>query len=151
MKVTVRRGGSADAGVAADLWLRARAAARATIPPPRHTNEDVRRWFASHVVQELELWLAESVDREVVGMLVLDGPWVDQLYLDPDWIGRGIGTRLIEFAKNQRPAGLRLWTFASNRRAQRFYERNGFLEVQRTDGRHNEERAPDIEFAWPGP
>jgi ribosomal protein S18 acetylase RimI-like enzyme len=44
--------------------------------------------------------------------------------------------------KARRPGGLRLWTFVSNERAQRFYERWGFEEVERTDGRDNEERSP---------
>jgi GNAT superfamily N-acetyltransferase len=56
----------------------------------------------------------------------------------------------IELAKRERPDGLRLWTFASNLRAQRFYERHGFVEAQRTDGRGNEERAPDILYVWAG-
>ena len=36
----------------------------------------------------------------------------------------------------------------SNVGAQRFYERHGFVEIDRTDGRRNEERAPDILYAW---
>jgi hypothetical protein len=48
------------------------------------------------------------------------------------------------------PEGLRLWTFASNAGAQRFYERHGFVETRRTDGRDNEERAPDILYVWGG-
>jgi ribosomal protein S18 acetylase RimI-like enzyme len=38
----------------------------------------------------------------------------------------------------------------TNERAQRFYERHGFTEVERTDGSDNEERAPDIQYAYPG-
>jgi hypothetical protein len=32
----------------------------------------------------------------------------------------------------------------------RFYERHGFVEAERTDGRRNEERAPDIRYVWDG-
>jgi hypothetical protein len=60
------------------------------------------------------------------------------------------GACLVELAKRERPDGLRLWTFASNLRAQRFYERHGFVEAQCTDGRGNEERAPDILYVWAG-
>jgi hypothetical protein len=42
------------------------------------------------------------------------------------------------------------WTFESNVRAQRFYERQGFVAARRTDGRDNEEGAPDILFVWRG-
>ena len=86
----------------------------------------------------------------LVGILVLEGRWVDQLYVEPGLTGRGIGGRLLDVAKRERPDGLRLWTFASNVRAQRFYERHGFTEAERTDGRGNEERAPDILYVWPG-
>jgi ribosomal protein S18 acetylase RimI-like enzyme len=102
------------------------------------------------VIPKLELWLAECPDRKVVGMLVLDDEWIDQLYVDPDLTGDGIGAQLLEIAKRERPGHLRLWTFVSNTGAQRFYERNGFKEVERTDGTRNEERAPDIQYAWPG-
>jgi GNAT superfamily N-acetyltransferase len=147
--MTVRRGTHADARAAADLWLRARRAAHGAIPPPVHDDEDVRAWFASRVVVELELWVAETPARALAGILVLDGPWIDQLYVEPTLTGRGIGAELLALAKRERPSGLRLWTFASNAGAQRFYERHGFVAVRRTDGSDNEERSPDILYAWP--
>jgi ribosomal protein S18 acetylase RimI-like enzyme len=57
---------------------------------------------------------------------------------------------MLSVAKRERPRGLRLWTFASNTPAQRFYERHGFVEMDRTDGQDNEERAPDILYTWRG-
>ena len=32
----------------------------------------------------------------------------------------------------------------------RFYRRHGLVDLERTDGSANEERAPDIRMAWPG-
>jgi GNAT superfamily N-acetyltransferase len=151
MDLVLRRGGPPDALAAAELWLRARRSATGAIPPPAHPDDDVRSWFTTRVVADLELWLAEDVPaRTLAGLLVLDGAWLAQLYVDPDRTGRGIGASLLELAKRQRPGGLRLWTFVSNAGAQRFYERHGFVEVLRTDGRDNEEGAPDIQYAWPG-
>jgi GNAT superfamily N-acetyltransferase len=71
--------------------------------------------------------------------------------VEPSRTGRGIGAGLVNVAKRQRPAGLRLWTFASNTGAKRFYERHGFAEIDRTDGWDNEEGAPDILYGWGGP
>jgi GNAT superfamily N-acetyltransferase len=147
----VRRATAHDAAAAADLWLRARRAAVDAIPPHVHNDAGVRGWFASHVVKDLELWLVEDADGEVAGILVLDGSWLDQLYVEPTMTGRGIGSRLVDVAKRARPDGLRLWTFASNERAQRFYERHGFVARRRTDGRDNEEGAPDILYVWGNP
>ena len=38
----------------------------------------------------------------------------EPLYVDPDFTGQGIGSRLIEVAKAASPAGLDLWTFQAN-------------------------------------
>jgi GNAT superfamily N-acetyltransferase len=148
MELVIRRGTADDARAAADLWLRARHAALGTIPAPVHTVEEVRDWFATHVVPETELWLAEA-DCALAAILVIAGDDLDQLYVSPELTGRGIGSALVEHAKRLRPGGLELWTFESNAGAQRFYARHGFVAVRRTDGRDNEERAPDVRYAWP--
>jgi GNAT superfamily N-acetyltransferase len=150
MPFWVRRGREADARAAANLWLRARMSSVDTIPAPVHDDEDVRAWFASHVVAETELWIATDSAGTLVGILVLEADWVDQLYVEPTMTGQGIGAQLLSLAKRQRPERLRLWTFAANHGAQRFYERHGFVETDRTDGRDNEEGAPDILYTWPG-
>jgi GNAT superfamily N-acetyltransferase len=147
----IRRGGADDARAAADLYLRARAAAlrSGSIPAGVHDDDDVRGYFAAHIVQDCELWLAEE-DGVLAGILVLDGDMIDHLYVEPERTGRGIGSALLAVAERERPEGLRLWTFQSNAGAQRFYERHGFVAVRRTDGRGNEERAPDVLYARGG-
>jgi GNAT superfamily N-acetyltransferase len=100
------------------------------------------------VVEEHEVWLACVGDGALLGLMVLEGDWVGQLYLDPAWTGRGLGTCFLELAREQRPDGLQLWTFVSNVRARRFYERNGFIIQERTDGSGNEQHAPDLRYAW---
>jgi GNAT superfamily N-acetyltransferase len=92
-------------------------------------------------------WVALD-DGRIVAVLTLDGDDLDQLYVDPDAAGQGIGSTLVELAKDLRPGGLALWTFQSNTRAQAFYRRRGFAEVRRTDGASNEERAPDVRMVW---
>jgi GNAT superfamily N-acetyltransferase len=100
------------------------------------------------VLDNQEVWLAFADHGALLGLLVLDGDWVEQLYIDPAWTGRGLGTHLLELGKQRRPGGLQLWTFVSNVRAQRFDERNGFAVEERTDGSGNEEHAPDLRYVW---
>ncbi|MFE1903041.1 GNAT family N-acetyltransferase [Streptomyces gardneri] len=142
----VRRAVDSDAAAVADVWLRAFAAA---LPDVRraHTDDQVRSWFREVVVPSRETWVA-TVDGSVVGMMVLDGEDLDQLYLDPVRQGQGIGSRLVDLAKRRRPAGLALWTFQVNEPARRFYERHGFIAAESTDGHRNEEREPDIRYVW---
>jgi chorismate mutase len=86
-----------------------------------------------------------------VGLLLLEEDWVHSLYVAPGRTGEGIGSVLLDVAKSRRPRRLGLWVFESNQGAQRFYRRHGFVELRRTDGADNEERAADIEMAWPDP
>lgn len=146
----LRRGTGTDADIATDLYLRARRDAIPGIPPLGHSDDEVRQWLQG-VLQEQETWLAFVDDGTLLGLMVLEADWIAQLYVDPAWTGRGLGTRFLELAKRRRPAGLQLRTFVSNVRAQRFYERNGFIVQERTDGSGNEEHAPDLRYAWRPP
>ena len=125
----------------------ARRAAVPDIPPLVHSDDDVRLWFQTVVVPELQTWLAEC-DGQLVGVMVLAGDELDQLYVHPCWLRRGIGNQLLQLAKREQRNGLNLWTFDSNRRARAFYERHEFQITDRTDGSNNEEHAPDIRYAW---
>jgi len=84
----------------------------------------------------------------IVAMMALTDEMVDQLYVAPGWTAQGIGSRLIGLAQSRRPNGLDLYTFQVNRGARRFYERHGFVEVASSDGSENEERQPDVRYAW---
>jgi GNAT superfamily N-acetyltransferase len=64
------------------------------IPAPVHPDDEVRQHFQRVVVPTTETWLAE-VDGRTVGVLVLHGEEVDQLYVDPDRQRRGIGSQLL--------------------------------------------------------
>lgn len=146
--VLVRQAQREDVRAAAEVYLRSRHAAVAAIPPLVHDDGDVRAWFAETVFAERELWIAEHPSGAVIGLIVLDGDFVDQLYVDPRHTGVGVGSQLLGVAQSLRPAGLQLWTFQSNDGAKGFYDRHGFVVVEWTDGAGNEERAPDVRYAW---
>jgi GNAT superfamily N-acetyltransferase len=145
VRVEPRRPALEEARAIARLWLRSRAASVPAIPEPVHTDDEVRSYF-DVVAATKDVWVID--DRGgIAALLVLDGEWVDQLYVDPDHFSKGHGSSLITAAKRQRPAGLKLWTFEANRSARRFYERHGFVVTGATDG-ENEEGAPDVRYEW---
>jgi GNAT superfamily N-acetyltransferase len=86
----------------------------------------------------------------VVGVASLKGDVLAHLYVDPEHHNGGVGTALLEQVKARRPQGFRLWTFQANAGARRFYECHGCVPVEFTDGSRNEEKLPDVLYAWPG-
>jgi ribosomal protein S18 acetylase RimI-like enzyme len=134
-----------DAGEVAEVYLTSR---KKFLPfaPLAHSDAEVRDWISGTLIPGGGVTVAE-VEGSVVGMLAIsetDGVgWIDQLYLAPDWVGRGIGSALLEFALEQLGSPVRLYTFQENTGARRFYERHGFRVIALSDGADNEERCPD--------
>jgi GNAT superfamily N-acetyltransferase len=81
--------------------------------------------------------------------MLIDGDSLRDLYVRPDWQGRGIGRALLDKAKALNSRRLTLWTFERNANARAFYEAMGFCVIGRTDGR-NDENEPDVRYAWRG-
>ena len=145
-RVHLRPAASDDADAIADVL---QASFRATYAfPDVHTDGEVRRWIRDALLTTQEVWVATAPDGPVVAVMALSADMIEQLYVAPGFTGHGIGSRFVALAKDRRPEGLDLWTFQVNAGARRFYERNGFVEVTRTDGAGNEERQPDIRYAW---
>jgi GNAT superfamily N-acetyltransferase len=147
MGVSLRRAVPGDAKAVAAVFL---ASFRHAYPgwPPVHTDEEVLGWIAGHVIPRLETWVAVTPDDGVLGMLVLDDGKLEHLYIRPDRIGQGLGSRLLELAKLRHPAGLCLFTFQANAAARRFYERHGFVAEWYGTGEDNEEGQPDVRYVW---
>jgi ribosomal protein S18 acetylase RimI-like enzyme len=143
--VLIRRSEAVEAPQVADLFL-ASFGARYDFPLA-HTPDEVRGWVAEDLLPTTETWVAVAGD-ELVGFLSLREAFLEQLYLAPWWTGHGVGSRLVELAKQRRPAGLELFTFQVNDGARRFYERHGFVAVWFGDGSENEEGQPDVRYAW---
>jgi GNAT superfamily N-acetyltransferase len=144
--VTIRPARETDGPGLGDVWL---AAWYATFDfPPSHPDDDVRVWLATVMMPTHEVWVATEPDGRVVAFLALSDDMIDQLYVTPDRIGTGIGSRLIATAKARRPDGLDLYCFQANVRARTFYEHHGFVATVFGDGSNNSEGQPDIRYAW---
>jgi GNAT superfamily N-acetyltransferase len=134
----------------ARLFVRARNGMEYVPPVP---EEHVPLIADEIVERHEEIWVAEE-DARLLGFLAIrhsvtqDWETLEKLYVEPDEQGRGIGTALLDKAKELRPEGLYLWVFQKNEGGRRFYERHGFHLVRLTDGEHNMEREPDALYAW---
>jgi RimJ/RimL family protein N-acetyltransferase len=84
----------------------------------------------------------------IVGFMASTPQSVTQLFVRVECIGQGIGTQLLELAKHHSDGRLWLYAFARNTHACRFYERHGFLEVERES--ENMYKMEAIRYEWVG-
>jgi GNAT superfamily N-acetyltransferase len=136
-----------DAVELAELFWRVREQSVPAIPMIAHPRETVLPFVCDVLLHDFEVHVAVLQGR-LVGFLALMAPdHLGHLYLDAGHTGRGLGSRLLDLAKQRFPDGLRLWAFQDNTDALRFYGRHGFVAVQWTEG-DNEEGAPDVLMVW---
>ncbi len=114
-----------------------------------HTPEEDRAYFRSAVFEECEVW-GTFDGPALAGFIAFRAGWIGHLYVLPAYQSSGIGSSLLEIAQ-ARYSELSLWTFQRNVIARRFYERQGFVAAELTDGARNEEREPDIRYVWRRP
>ena len=145
--LSLRQAAVDDLADVAEVYLAARRSA--SMPPGVHPDDEVRAWVGSWDLSVREVWLADVHDV-LVGFANLTPTWLDGLYVAPDAQRQGVGSALVDLAKSLRPTGFGLWVFEVNDPARSFYRRHGFVELERTDGSANEERAPDVRMVWPG-
>ena len=140
----LRRATPKDAARIAEILT----AARAAQPwfPRIHTPEDDRWFVTALLLPEHEVWVAEE-DGTVVGFAALKEDVLGHLFVHPDAQGNGVGTELLDKTKELRPGGFTLWTHQPSE-ACAFYERRGLVAVELTDGSENQERVPDVRYAW---
>lgn len=142
--VVLRPGEVADVAEIAATQVAARAAA--PMPPPVQAPDEVRAYLAERF-DRAENWVAE-LHGVVVGYARFTDVWLNDLYVAPARAGAGIGSALLDLVKALRPDGFSLWVFESNAPARAFYAARGLVELERTDGSGNDERAPDIRMEW---
>lgn len=132
-----------------------------------HTDELVRMWRESfefgvgikdpHPIEEQRQYLLDVVipnnairiallDDRIVGFIAASPSCLSQLYVRQDFHRRGIGARLLEWAKKQSCGSLSLYTFERNTGARTFYERNGFTLVSR--GFEPNWQLDDLKYEW---
>lgn len=84
---------------------------------------------------QLDTWVLCDDGQRPVGFLVMNRHHIEALFIVPEWLRRGAGTRLVRHARSLRGA-LTVDVNEQNTAALRFYEAMGFAVVGRsaTDG-----------------
>jgi putative acetyltransferase len=146
-QVTLRPYNTADLAEVVSLW---RASKRVAFPyveaQQRYSLEDDTNHFHNVVTQECEVWLAES-GGQVFGRMAIMDDLIDQLFVRVEAQGQGIGSSLLNKARELSPDGLRAFTFQKNLAARLFFEKHGF-KVVREGVSPPPENEPDFEYAW---
>jgi GNAT superfamily N-acetyltransferase len=150
MPVIVRNATLADAEAVTHVMVESR---KALVPfaPMAHTPDEVCAWIGRSLIPTGAVWVALA-DQKIVAMMVISDDntqrWINQLYVLPGFESRGIGSQLLHCAHRQLRPPIRLWTFAANAGARRFYERHGYTALRFTDGAGNEERCADVLYEF---
>lgn len=136
----VRTASAAEAGDCARIlkdWI-----TRTDWMPDLHVLGDIERHYRERVFARCEVF---AIGVPMEGFAARDADdWITALYVARP--GMGLGAALMRRLKRDR-VRLRLWTFAANTGAQRFYRREGFRCVGGTDG-ENDEGIADLQFQW---
>ena len=116
-----------------------------TFMPWTHSEED----FTEFVRAFFDEWDAVRIAQAhcgPVGFHCLLEDVVDQLFVESEAQGQGIGSVLLLDVMALRPAGFTLRTFRANRRARAFYEARGLIAIE--FGRSEAENEPDVTYRW---
>jgi ribosomal protein S18 acetylase RimI-like enzyme len=113
--------------------------------PRLHSRAEDVAW-AGVMIDRGWVTVAEDDNGQVAGFIASEGGFIHALYVAPG-PRRGIGRTLLDAAKTKADR-LELWTFSANAQARRFYERQGFAEVETSDGAGNDEGLPDVRLVW---
>jgi GNAT superfamily N-acetyltransferase len=114
-----------------------------------HTAEEDTWFYKEKMFKQCQVFGAVEADS-IIGVIAFTPDTIEQLYVLPKAQGRGIGSKLLAIAQAN-ASHLKLWTFQKNTQARQFYEAKGFVALKQTDGSGNEEKEPDILYAWSNP
>jgi putative acetyltransferase len=103
--------------------------------------------FSNEIAIDCEVWIAE-IENRIVGFVAVNlvVTEINQIFTDFSYQNQGIGSLLIQKAKELCPQGLRLNVLQINKRACYFYEKHGFIpdkiSINKINGQSN------IEYFW---
>ncbi|WJQ83087.1 GNAT family N-acetyltransferase [Brevibacillus brevis] len=114
-----------------DIWYRAVCQTHNFL-----TDKDIQ--FYLHIVQNgalqaVEVWVELNGNKEPTGFIGLDGTKIEMLFVDPEYHGQGIGSRLIKHAEKIKGSNLQVDVNEQNEGAFAFYKWYGFVQIGRSE------------------
>jgi len=148
-RIEIRAIEESDVEATVRMWRRSREGVQPELEARlNYSPEDDLSFFTGTLLKDCRVWLAIAKTRPV-GLLAINGDSVEQLYIDPIEQRRGIGTALLNFAKEKSPTRLQLHTHQVNVGARTFYETHGFRAVK-FGVSPAPENEPDVRYEWDG-
>ncbi|PFD37095.1 GNAT family N-acetyltransferase [Bacillus cereus] len=94
-----------------------------------NTEEMILEDFDKHTMEE-HIILAEE-NNHILGFasLYLPDNFIHNLFVHPDFLGKGVGGRLLNASIEKMNRPLKLKCVSKNQKAMKFYERNGWKKV----------------------
>ncbi|MET0463906.1 MAG: GNAT family N-acetyltransferase [Chitinophagaceae bacterium] len=115
-----------------------------------HPLDEQLRYLEEKVVPGNQvLVVLDKGGAGVIAFMASTPEMICQLYVHVGHQYKGIGSMLVNIAKQRSRGRLRLFTFRVNKSAQRFYERHGFKVIGL--GFEENWQLEDIEYEWSTP
>ncbi|MDR1535647.1 MAG: acetyltransferase [Planctomycetota bacterium] len=129
--ITIRTGANGDIPALADIWRRSVTATHTFLTP---NDIDALESEVRQGLGMLELYVAED-DGVPKGFMAMHANMIEALFLDPAYMGKKLGTRFIEYAKELRGRDTELQVDVNeqNPEALGFYLAKGFKQTGRSD------------------
>ncbi|MNI02437.1 putative N-acetyltransferase YjaB [compost metagenome] len=100
------------------------------------TEEDINFYHKivqNEAFQSAEVWLEVNTNQVPTGFIGLDGTKIEMLFVDPEFHGQGIGSRLISHAEMLKGSILQVDVNEQNEGAIAFYKQLGFVQTGRSE------------------
>ncbi|WP_323120268.1 acetyltransferase [Burkholderia alba] len=127
--MTIRSRVSSDNPVLVEIWHRSVRATHAFL-----SEQDIASLYPQVrdiYLPAVSVWVHQADDGHIAGFIGMDGAQIEMLFVDPDRFGQGVGTRLLDFARERHPH-LTVDVNEQNPQAHAFYRRYGFKDVGRS-------------------
>ncbi|WP_456698468.1 GNAT family N-acetyltransferase [Aeromicrobium sp. P5_D10] len=121
----IRVAREADFDTLTDVWERAARSTHGFMTDDEFT--EMRPFIRDSFLPSMDVWLVE-IDGAAVAFVGARDDHIELLYIDPDFHGQGIGTRLI-----QHVGATSVEVYADNTAGLAFYRSRGFTETARRE------------------